>query len=55
MWVAVTWAVRRDCAMLQAPPLRFTVPLLTMARPLVGVSYRLRELRHKKSNYTTYL
>ncbi len=54
-WTAVTWAVRRDCRMLQAPPIRLTVPPLTLARPLINANYRRRELRHKKSNYTTYL
>ncbi|MBR6285347.1 MAG: glycosyltransferase [Muribaculaceae bacterium] len=55
LWVAVTWAVRRCCRLLQAPPLLLTVPPLTLARPLINTSYRLREQRHKKSNYTTYL
>ncbi len=55
LWIAVTWAVRRDCQLLQAPPLRLTVPPLTLARPLINANYRLRELRHKKSNFTTYI
>ncbi|MBR1804034.1 MAG: glycosyltransferase [Muribaculaceae bacterium] len=55
LWVAVTVAMRRDCHLLQAPPLRLTVPLLTLARPIINANYRLREMRHKKTNYTTYI
>ena len=55
MWIVVTAVVRQECRMLQAPPIRLTVPPLALARPLINTSYRLRELRHKKSNYTTYI
>lgn len=55
LWVTVTVATRHDCRLLQAPPLRLTVPALTLARPLINANYRLRELRHKKTNYTTYI
>lgn len=55
LWVTVTVATRHDCRLLQAPPLRLTVPALTLARPLINANYRFRELRHKKTNYTTYI
>ena len=55
LWVTVTVATRHDCRLLQAPPLRLTVPALTLVRPLINANYRFRELRHKKTNYTTYI
>lgn len=55
MWCWVIVSVRQQQALLQAPKLRLTIPWLTLARPLVNLSYRVRELRHKKSNYTTYI
>lgn len=55
MWVNMTIVTRRECMLLQAPPIRLSVVPLTLARPLINVNYRLRELRHKKSNFTTYI
>lgn len=55
LWVATIIAVRKQCGVLQAPKLRLTIPLLTLWRPLASASYYLRELRHKRSNYTSYL
>ena len=55
MWCWVIVSVRQQQALLQAPKLRLTIPWLTLARPLMNLSYRVRELRHKKSNYTTYI
>ncbi|MBO7609966.1 MAG: glycosyltransferase [Muribaculaceae bacterium] len=55
LWITVIIVTRRECKLLQAPPIRLTVPLLTLARPIINFKYRIRELRHKKSNYTTYI
>ncbi len=55
LWVNMTIVTRRECRLLQAPPIRLTAVPLTLARPLINLSYRVRELRHKKSNYTTYI
>lgn len=55
LWIIVIITTRRECNLLQAPPIRLTIPFLTLARPIINFNYRLRELRHKKSNYTTYI
>lgn len=55
LWVVVTLLTRCDCKLLQAPPLRLTAMPLTLARPFINAKYWLRELRHKKTNYTTYI
>lgn len=51
----VAWAMARLCAVLQAPRLWITAPLLAWWRPLVNLCYRLRETRHTRSNYTNYI
>lgn len=51
----VAWAMARLCAILQAPRLWITAPLLAWWRPLVNLCYRLRETRHTRSNYTNYI
>lgn len=55
LWVNMTIVTRRECRLLQAPPIRLTAVPLTLARPMINLNYRVRELRHKKSNYTTYI
>lgn len=55
LWIVVIVITRSECKYLQAPPIRLTVPFLTLARPIINFKYRIRELRHKKSNYTTYI
>ncbi len=51
----VSWAMARLCAVLQAPQLWITAPLLAWWRPLVNFCYRIREARHAHSNYTNYI
>ena len=46
--------MRRNCTLLQAPRLLFTVPFFTVWRPVVNLVYRLGERARTKSNYTTY-
>ena len=48
------WAMGRIGAVLQAPRLWFSAPLLAWGRPLVNAYYRLREARNQRSNYTSY-
>ena len=54
-WVLVGLAVRKNCVTLQAPRLLLSPPLFALWRPVVNGIYRLREIRTRKSNYTTYL
>lgn len=54
-WGVAAWGVSRQCRVLQAPALKLSAPLLMLWRPLVNGIYRLREIRTRKSNYTTYL
>ena len=53
-WVGAILAFRRQCQLLQAPPLCLSVPPLTLLRPLSSFRYRLREAPLKKSNYTNF-
>ena len=54
-WGVAAWGVSRQCRVLQAPALKLSAPLLMLWRPLVNGIYRMREIRTRKSNYTTYL
>ena len=54
LWAMASWAMGRISAVLQAPRLWFTGPLLAWWRPLVGAVYRLRESRGRHSNFTAY-
>ena len=54
LWCGVSWAMGRIGAVLQAPRLWFSAPLLAWGRPLVNAYYRLREARNQRSNYTSY-
>lgn len=55
LWLMSSWAFSGICAVLQAPRLWFTAPLLAWWRPLVNFVYRLRESRNSNSNYTSYI
>jgi len=54
-WVWMTLAFRRQCRVLTTPPLRLSVPMFTLWRPIVNAFYRVRERRASHSNYTTYI
>lgn len=53
-WVLVAISFVKNCRLLQAPALRFTLPVLTLWRPVYNVLYRLRGLRYRKSNFTSF-
>ena len=53
-WVPAVLSFVKNCRLLQAPPLRLTVPLFTLWRPLYNAIYYLRGLKHRKSNYTSF-
>ena len=53
-WIPAVMAMVRNCRILQAPPLRLTVPVLTLWRPIYNAIYRLRGMRHRASNYTDF-
>ncbi|MBQ1797743.1 MAG: glycosyltransferase [Muribaculaceae bacterium] len=53
-WIGTIGSMRRNCTLLQAPRLLFTVPFFTVWRPVVNLVYRLGERARTKSNYTTF-
>lgn len=54
MWVFVAISFVKNCRHLHAPALRFTLPVLTLWRPVYNALYRLRGLRYHKTNYTSF-
>ncbi|MBR1881945.1 MAG: glycosyltransferase [Muribaculaceae bacterium] len=55
MWNFASWALWRQCGVLEAPRLWFSVPWLALWRPLVNARYRMAGSRNRKSNYTSYI
>ena len=53
-WIPAILSFVQNCRMLQAPPLRLTVPVFTMWRPIYNFLYTLRGMRYRKSNYTSF-
>lgn len=43
----------RNCRLLHAPRFPMLVPFFTLVRPLVNLKYRIKEARHRSSNYTS--
>lgn len=53
-WIPSASLFATNCKILQAPPLRATVPFFIMWRPLVNICYAIRESFSKKSNLTSF-
>ncbi len=55
VWTLAATAIRKQCALFQAPKLTFTAPWHALWRPLVNIMGYLRGLGSKKSQYTSII
>lgn len=53
-WIPAAMSFATNCRLLQAIPLRVTVPFFTLWRPIYNALYSLREMGNRKSNYTSF-
>ena len=54
-WLPMMLTTFRNCYLLRLPMLLFSVPLLTVVRPIMNVGYKIKGLFTRKNNYTSIM
>ena len=54
-WLPMMLATFRNCYLLRLPLLLFSVPLMTLIRPIINTGYKIKGLFTRKNNYTSIM
>ena len=54
-WLPAMLATFRNCYLLRLPLLLFSVPLMTLVRPIINTFYKIKGLFTRKNNYTSII